>query len=560
MRKIKRGGRGKSLFWLDQLADKIEKEKKLRKGQTVTISCGWSASGPIHIGNFRSDAIIPLFLGEILKERGYRVRNILIVYTQDRFKAKPSQILFFENLREAEKHIGAPEGYKPSPQLVDKYKNIRLADVPDPYGCCSSWAEHFAKEAINTFAQLGIKMEVITTEQFYKLDATKKLIKEIIKKKEEIIKLLNRYRKTKPYPQDWQPVSPLCPSCRNIADNKVLDLDMKKWHVKLHCSKCGKESETSLENIKLDWKLEWAALWYVFNVAVEPYGKDHAAAGGSKDVCKEIITILKKEPPFGFFSEWIGKIWQGHDLGDMTGSGNILFTPKQFLEIAPAEMLHYFYLWHESTRRFAFDFQQLHRYYDEYDKAERIYYGKEKVSEKEKADVMRAFKLAQIKELPRKMLYQLPFSFAAMLIQLFPRQKIPFLLKSLGHVKKISKIEADRINSRLAYAESWLAQWAPEQYKIKIQKELSEEVKKKISDKEKKALLLLAKLIAKRKEISEKVLQSEMRDLCEKEEIEPKQFFKAAYLVLLGKESGPRLSTLIMVKKEEMLKLLKNLA
>ncbi|GAI56235.1 unnamed protein product, partial [marine sediment metagenome] len=117
-----------------------------------------------------------------------------------------------------------------------------------------------------------------------------------IKKGKEIISLLNRYRKTKPYPQDWQPISPLCPVCRNIADNKALKVDIKNWQVRLRCSKCGKESKTSLENAKLDWKLEWAALWHVFNVAVEPYGKDHAAAGGSRDVCKKLIAVLKKTP------------------------------------------------------------------------------------------------------------------------------------------------------------------------------------------------------------------------------------------------------------------------
>lgn len=559
MRKIKRGKKRKSLFWLDQLADRIEKDMGLRKGQIVTISCGWSVSGPVHIGNLRSDAIIPFFLGQVLKERGYKIRNILIIYVQDRFKATPGQMLFFENLNEAEKHIGVPENYKPSPKLVDKYKGKRLVDVPDPYGCCPNWAGHFAKEAVKTFAQLGIKMEVITTDKFYKLDITKKLIKEIIKKRKEIISLLNRYRKTKPYPQDWQPISPLCPVCRNIADNKALKVDTKNWQVRLRCSKCGKESKVSLENAKLDWKLEWAALWHVFNVAVEPYGKDHATAGGSRDVCKKLIAVLKKKPPFGFFAEWIGKMWQGHDLGDMTSSGNILFTPKQFLEIAPPEMLRYFYLWHEPTRRFAFDFQQLYRYYDDYDKAERIYYGKEKVSEKEKADVMKAFKLAQIKKSPKKMPYQLPFSFAAMLVQMLPKQKVLPLLKSLGHIKKISKIEADRINSRLGYAKNWLALWAPEQYKIKIQKEISRNVRKKLSIKEKKALLSLAKLITRRK-IGEKVLQAEIRNICKREKIEPKQFFRAAYLVLLGKESGPRLSALIMVKKEEIAKLLKNLA
>lgn len=548
----------RNLFWLDQLADRIEQEKKLKRGQLITISCGWSVSGPIHIGNFRADAIIPILIGKILKERGYKVRNILIVYVQDRFKASPSQLLFFDNLKEAEKHIGIPESYKPSIKF-EKYKDKRLIDVPDPYGCCKNWAEHFTKQAISTFKQFGIDIEVIKTSDFYKLAKTKELIKEMIKKRKEIISVLNKYRKTKPYPSDWQPINPLCPLCKNIVDNKVLEIDIDNWKVKLCCSKCNKESVTSLENIKIDWKLEWVALWCVFNVAVEPYGKDHATIGGSRDVCKDLITVLKREPPFGFFCEWIGKIWQGQDLGDMTSSGNVLFTPKQFLQIAPPELLYFFYLEHDPTRRFAFDFQNLPRYYDDYDKAERIYYGKEKVSEKEKSDIKRSFSLAQLKAktLPKKIPYQLPFSFAVMLVQLLSKNKIFELLKKLGHVKNLTEIEKERIEMRLNYAKKWLELYAPEQYKIRIQETIKSETRKALEDKEKKALMLLAKTITKK--INEKKLQEEMKKIFEKVKIEPKAFFKAAYIVLLGKDKGPKLSTLIMIKKEKIIKLLKQI-
>ena len=44
-------------------------------------------------------------------------------------------------------------------------------------------------------------------------------------------------------------------------------------------------------NGKLTWRVEWAARWKIFNVTCEPFGKDHAASGGSYDVS----SIISKE-------------------------------------------------------------------------------------------------------------------------------------------------------------------------------------------------------------------------------------------------------------------------
>ncbi len=544
-------------FWLDSIVEKAIKEKKLQKEKQVTIACGWSASGSIHIGNFRPDAIIPYFFGKVLREKGFSTRNILVVYTQDRFKAKPEQLLFFENLQEAEKHVGIPQNYFLDAELLQKYKGIRLIDVPDPYKCHTSWAEHFYSEAIQTFSQLGIEFETITTTNFYKLDETKKLMKEIFAKKEEIRQLLNKYRKEK-LQEDWHPLDPFCPRCKNIADNKILSVDEEKWQCILHCSKCNSDSLSSIEDGKLDWKLEWSALWNVFNVSIEPYGKDHAVVGGSRDISKEIQqNIYQGNPPFGFFCEWIGKIYQGNDLGDMTSSGNILFTPKQFLQIAPPEMLRFFFLWHDPTRRFAFDFENIAAYYEEYDKAERICYGFEKASEKEKADILRAFRLAQLKKIPRKFPYQLNFNFVSLLAQLIKKDELIPFLKKLGHLKKTSKEERERIIKRYEYAKNWLELFAPEEKKIKIREKVDEEILKKFSEKEKKALSMFKEVLEK--EASEGEIAKEIKNICTETGIETKSFYRVAYLLLFGKEQGPRLVTLAMISREKIKKLLEQI-
>ncbi len=76
-------------------------------------------------------------------------------------------------------------------------------------------------------------------------------------------------------------------------------------------------------NGKLTWRVEWAARWKIFNVTCEPFGKDHAASGGSYDVSSIISKeIFDYEAPYPVPYEWITL-----DGEAMSKSHGVFFQP-----------------------------------------------------------------------------------------------------------------------------------------------------------------------------------------------------------------------------------------
>ena len=63
----------------------------------------------------------------------------------------------------------------------------------------------------------------------------------------------------------------------------------------------------------------------------------------------------------------------------------------------------------------------------------------------------------------------------------------------------------------------------------------------------------------KSKDWKDTELFNEIYELCKKEKIQPKEFFMAAYMALLGKERGPRLAPFVLTLGERAIKLLEQL-
>ena len=83
--------------------------------------------------------------------------------------------------------------------------------------------------------------------------------------------------------------------------------------------------------------------------------------------------------------------------------------------------------------------------------------------------------------------------------------------------------------------------------------------KPKEEPKDKESLKLLTKKL-KEKDYGEKELFNEFYEICKQVGIENKQFFKAAYLVLIEKEKGPKLAPFILtIGKERVIKLFEGL-
>ena len=228
--------------------------------------------------------------------------------------------------------------------------------------------------------------------------------------------------------------------------------------------------------------------------------------------------------------------------------GNVVY-PKDWLEVAPAELLRLFYNKRIMTTR-SFSWKDLPNLYDEYEKIAKVYFGGTKLeSKKEELHYKRLFEVSYRKHLISPI--DLSFSHAAVIAQIFPNEEDA--VKSLEKTGHYNKEQHDRIFERLHKVKIWLRKYAPEDVKFTIQEHAPKGLK--LAHSEKEALHEIAKLL-KENEYDEKSLFNEFYNVSKKLQLKPEDFFKAAYKVLLNREKGPKLAPFILaLGKEKVAKL-----
>lgn len=306
-----------------------------------------------------------------------------------------------------------------------------------------------------------------------------------------------------------------------------------------------------MEEGKLNWRLEWPAVWKVLEVDVEPYGKDHATPGGSRDSCVEIATsILGISPPFGIANEFVGYGEQGVDKGEMGSSGFNGITPRQWLDYAEPELLRFLYFSVPIRRRLLIDLSKLDTYHDQYDLAERAYYQSEPGAPPE--DSSYGYKCAQFDEPGSKLPFQLPFRHAALLSQVYRgpgilERAVDRMTDSGFLGRSLEPLERDHVSRRLKHADRWVADIASD-YRVTILQRIPEEVQTRIGPEMWKALRELGDVLSVLS-WDEGTIKQAMVGLTAKGKlgIPTEEFFRALYLVFLGTEKGPRAAPLLSV-------------
>jgi len=117
------------------------------------------------------------------------------------------------------------------------------------------------------------------------------------------------------------------------------------------------------------------------------------------------------------------------------------------------------------------------------------------------------------------------------------------------------------VKERLSYAKKWIEEYAPVEYKFSINTEIPKETREKLRELDISALLNFGKHLSKGSVRTEDQYMEIIRDIIKESGIEPKSFYRAAYLALLNKEHGPKLSSLIkMIVDKETAKILATLS
>lgn len=528
--------------WLEEILQKLID----RKADPVVLNTGKSTSGEFHMGIFR-ELLICDSLGRLFAKRDTNWDFYLILDDFDPAKRFPGYI----------------------PKEYEKYIGIPFSDIPCPDNDCESYAYHYAMNLINTFDDFGIDPKIIWSSKLYQSPEMKDAIRIALKNVELIRKILKKYiaptlreEEAEDYliemEERW-PATVVCEKCGKlqakvegrIQPNRITSFNPAADRIAYSCPACGYKGDTTIDKarIKLTWRIDWPAKWFILCVTCEPAGKDHTVKGGAYDTGLEICKkVYEYEGPVKVSYEWIR-----FGEADMKTSRGITFTPREFLRICFPEAFRYLILRTHPSKHISFRPELLVQLIDEYDRFERIYYGLEDADEEEKLETKFLYPLCQIKEVASEIPKRLPYRFAIIFSQLkdlLTEEKV--LEKAADVVKKnyqmgeVTDEIMKNIQTTLQRAKNWTKSYAPPEFVLDIPKEVAYEIKEKLDDKQREGLRLLAKIL-QAEQLDEEGLQNRIFTLAKKElGIGAKKMFRAVYLALIGKKFGPRLAPFLL--------------
>ena len=485
-------------FWADAIAERILKEKG--KKPVYVCASGITPSGVIHIGNFREVITTDLVI-RALQDKGVKTRFIYSWDDFDRFRKVPKNVS-----AKFEKYIGMP-----------------VSDVPSPFGS-GSYAEYFEKEFEDSLKEVGIKPEFIQQSVMNKKCKYAHLIKVALDEREIIMEILNEYRK-EPLAKDWYPVMIYCEKCGKDF-TKVIGVN--GYEIEYEC-KCGFKNTIDYRKkgiVSVRWRVDWPMRWKFESVDFESGGADHSAPGGSFDTGKKIVKeVFDWEAPMYQLYEWI-KVKGGIEFS--SSSGNAL-SLKDVSEIYESEVLRYLFVGTRPNKGFQISFDNdVIKIYEDFDALEKKYYDRK--ANKQERRIYELSCLKRTKTKPKRESFR-------HLITLVQSGK-------MNELKGVVKVRAEKVKN-------WLEKYAGDDMKFEVQTKVTA----KLNKKEKEALILLREVL--KHNLNEADLFNRFYEICQKVDISNKEFFAAAYKVIINKHKGPRLTALILdIGKEKVIKLL----
>ena len=553
------------LHWSDKIAqDIIERVsnsaflKKIVDKHGVVVYDEKTPSGTIHVGSGRGWVMHDV-IAKTLRKNGMKARFVFSSDDIDPYD-KPS------------KELGP---------TWDKYLGMPFRNIPSPKEGYEHFGEYYFMQCVEKFKELGIEADIESTGAEYEKGTFNTSIKKILDNHEKVQAIYRRLYGDEAGGANKIPFNVICEKCGRIATTIATHWDKKKEVLTYECRPdnsvvkwaigCGQKGTISPYNGngKFPWKVEWAAKWPSKNVICEYAGKDHFTQGGSR-TCAVAISdeVLDYPPPYPSTRKETGKGYEFFNIGGkkMSTSKGQGIAFAEITTILPAKIVRCLLV--RSRPHAVIDFDPYRDndvifLFDRYDETERIYFGdKESVKDLTKKEIekhKRVYELSQTtNDIPKKLPVQIPFSFAAHVIQIGLNESGALtILKKLGHIPtKVSGVDLHYVTERLHDAQRWVEKFASDEYKFQVQApEHVDKIKKDLSDKQRSALKLVAKKL-KQKIWKPEDLHTEFYEICTSIDLDMKEFFNAAYKVIINKNRGPRLAAFLIALGDTAVELL----
>jgi len=505
--------------WIDKLAfELIEREKQIGQNTDgiIRVESGLGASGIPHIGSL-GDAVRAYGVKLALENLGYK--SELIAYSDD-----------FDGLRKI------PEG------LTVDSKNIgkRVSSIPDPVEGCkhNSYGEHMSSLLLDGLDNLGIKYVHKTAHETYKNGLLVDQIHKILVNSKKIGDKIEEMTGQQKF-QTTLPYFPVCQNCDRlyttesfeyIEDEKKVRYRCKDSEISSHIIKgCGHEGESNIVKDlgKLTWKVEFAARWQALDIRFEAYGKDIMDSVKVNDwVADEILGF--PHPHHVKYEMFLDK--GGKKISKSLG--NVVTSQRWLTYGTPESILLLLYKRITGARELGFE--DIPGLMDEYNELESIYFGKTKVDNEAKLVKSKGlYEYVNLLNPPKEPSTHVNYRLLIELCKIFKddrKERIISKLIDYGTIKE----EKDDVKALIKLAGNYSDDF--EETKIPA-------TKLEIDDSSKTGLKQLVKLLEENVEIED--LQNSIYSIAKENQIQPKDFFKILYQIILSTNRGPKIGPFI---------------
>ncbi|HEX7456755.1 MAG TPA: lysine--tRNA ligase [Candidatus Nanoarchaeia archaeon] len=496
------------MFWADKIAKELSKSKKAQ-----LVDDAKTPSGRVHVGALRGVTIHDLVY-KALQEAKIESRYTFIFDDLDPMDSLPV--------------------YLPKKKF-ERYMGVPLENIPSPEGR-GSYAGYYADEFIRVFNKLGSRPEILWSSKLYKdgkLDTQIKLALDAADKIQEIYEKVSGSKR----PKDYIPFQPICEECGKISTTSATGWNGKyvsyeclenKVSWAKGCGHKGKEDPFSGRG-KMPFRVEWPAKWVALGVTIEGEGKDHASKGGTRDtadaICREIFGY---EPPYDVPYEHF--LLSGKKMSSSKGVG---VSAVEVAEILPPEILRFLMVRPRPMQHIDFNPEleyTIPKIFDDFDFA--------RVSKE--ADLARIYELSQVEKGSKK--YFVPrFRDLVNLVQM-PNIDLATQAEEIKG-SKLTAEDKQALKERVKYVKIYLERFAPEEIKFTVKDNLPLEVEP-LTEKQKKLLINIVNLVDKAGDPER--LQNDIYQTGKVMGLSSSETFKAIYLSLLGRESGPKAAWLVL--------------
>lgn len=495
--------------WLNKIVD--EALAKHPRGE-ILVSSGASPSGTYHIGHLREIITCDAIVLE-LKNRARKARHLHFVDDLDNLRKIP---------------INVPADY-------EQYLGRSICDIPAPDDSKGSYADYFLDGFLRSAKALSVDMEVVRSHEKYRAGWFVPSIEKALKHIDEARNILETVSGRK-LGEEWSPIQ--VNEGGYLKKRAFYSINTKAKTI-TYLDKDGAKQTTGYQKgeIKLDWRIDWPARWWLLGVHVEPFGRDHATKGGSYDTGEALVKkVFGGQAPLPVAYDFVNRAGDTKKMSASQGTG---IEAAEVVKVLPPEIVRFFMLRFAPEKRLYFDPENgISQLIDEF--AELI----------QKEPKSKLVQLSQTGAAP--VISSVPFTHLVGSYQASLRDadKTIEVIKRTEHAK-VAAAQAETIKQELGYINNWLDKWAPEEIKFELRKKVHP---RDFSEAEKKFLYSLAQKIASAPQDADgEWFHKAIYEFQTDAGMEPKAMFETLYKALIGKSNGPRAGWFLSILPREWL-------